>query len=95
MSATVPFITTVADLQRGYRSLVKRMKRTGEPLVVVNNGKPDVVVMDVDTYDARTKVLLELEEEYLLKVASEAISEYNTGETVALKKHQTLMDLIR
>ncbi len=91
---TIPFMATVADLQRGYRALVKKIKQTGEPLVVVNNGEPDVVVMDVKTYNAKAKRLQELEEEYLLRVSQEALKEYKEGKTVWLKKGQKLSDLL-
>lgn len=94
MDTVIPFITTVADLQRGYRTLVDKIKRTGEPLVVVNNGKPDVVVISAEVYNNKAKRLKELEEEYLLKVYKEAIDEYKKGKTVKLKKGQTLLDLI-
>lgn len=91
---TVPFIVTVADLQRRYRSLVDKIKKTGEPMVVISNGDPDVVVMDVATYNSYTQRLKKLQEEYLLRVASEGLKEYKAGETVSLKKGQRLLDLI-
>lgn len=91
---TIPFMATVADLQRGYRTLVEKIKESGEPLVVVNNGKPDVVVVDAKTYNIRVKRLQELEEEYLLRIYKEAIDEHKKGKTVKLKKGQTLLDLI-
>lgn len=94
MDTVIPFITTVANLQRGYRTLINKIKRTGEPLVVVNNGKPDVVVISVETYNDRTRRLKELEEEYLLKVLEEAKKEHREGKTVWLKKGQKLSDIL-
>lgn len=94
MITTVPFMATVADLQRGYRTLVEKIKASGEPLVVVNNGKPDVVVVDAKTYNIRAKRLQELEEDYLLKVYKEAIAEHKAGKTLKLKKGQSILDLI-
>jgi len=94
MITPIPFIANVADLQRGYRALVERIKKTGEPLVIVNNGKPDVVVMDVDEYNLRVKRLNSLEEEYLLKHANLAQKEYKSGKTVRLEKNQKLIDLL-
>ena len=91
---TVPFIVTVADLQRRYRSLVDKIKKTGEPMVVISNGDPDVVVMDVTTYNAYTQKIKELQEEHLLRTASEGLKEYKEGKTVTLKKGQKLLDLI-
>lgn len=94
MITTIPFMATVADLQRGYRALVEKIKETGEPLVVVNNGKPDVVVMDAVIYNNKTKRLQELEEEYLLRIRDEALKEYKAGKTRWLKKGQKLGDLL-
>lgn len=94
MVTTIPFMATVADLQRGYRALVEKIKETGEPLVVVNNGKPDVVVVDAKTYNIRAKRLQELEEEYLLRIYKEAIAEHKAGKTVWLKKGQKLSDIL-
>jgi len=88
------FIVTVADLQRRYRSLVDKIKKTGEPMVVINNGDPDVVVMDVATYNSYTQKLKELQEENLLRIASEGLKEYKAGKTIILKKGQKLLDLI-
>ena len=94
MITAIPFMATVADLQRGYRALVERIKKSGEPLVVVNNGKPDVVVMDAAVYNSRVKKMRELEEEYLLKIKDEALSEYKAGKTRWLKRGQKLSDLL-
>lgn len=90
----IPLIATVADLQRKYRSLVERIRETGEPMIVVNNGKPDVVVMDVSTYEAQTKRLREFEEAYVLKAAREGLTEYKKGKTIKLEKGQTLLDIL-
>ena len=95
MISTIPQIATVADLQRKYRSLVDKIKKTGEPLVVVNNGQPDVVVMDTEVYNTKIARLNELEEEYLMKVIKEGMEEHRQGKTIKLKKGQTLMDLIK
>lgn len=94
MDIAIPFITTVADLQRGYRSLVNKIKETGELLLVVNNGKPDVVVMSADVYSAKAIRLKELEEEYSLRIFNEAIAEYKAGKTVWLKKGQKLSNIL-
>lgn len=94
MDIAIPYITTVAELQRGYRALVDKIKKTGELLLVVNNGKPDVVLMSADVYNIKAKRLKVLEEEYLLRVYKEAIVEHKAGKTIKLKKGQSLMDLI-
>ena len=94
MMTTIPFMATVADLQRSYRVLVDRIKKTGEPLVVVNNGEPDVVVIDAATYNSKVERIREMEEEYLLKIGEEALEEYKLGKTIRLKKGRKLSDLL-
>nr|OGC90178.1 MAG: hypothetical protein A2V48_01430 [Candidatus Amesbacteria bacterium RBG_19FT_COMBO_48_16] len=91
---SVPLIATVADLQRKYRSLVDKIKETGEPLVVVNNGQPDVVVLDTQAYNTQVAKLKKLEEESLLRAIQTALEEHKTGKTVKLGRGQKLTDLL-
>lgn len=91
---TFPNIANVADLQRRYRQVVNQVKKTGIPTLVVNNGKPDVVLMDLDNYQVQASRLQELEELYLSQLTQKALSEYRAGKTTHLKKGQTLLDLI-
>lgn len=91
---TLPVIATVADLQRRYRPLVDEVKKTGEPMVVVNHGEPDVVLLDPNVYNAQISRLKELEEAYLLTTRDEALKEYAQGKTVKLKKGQKLIDIL-
>lgn len=92
---TIPSIATVADVQRGYRTLVNTIKKNGEPLIVVNNGKPDAVILDVKKYNEYMQRLGELEKERLLRLSREAIEEYKKGKTVRMKKGETLMELLK
>lgn len=92
---TIPNMAKVADLQRRYRYLIEEMKKSRKPVVILNNGNPDAVVMDVATYNTFVERLDELEENYLLNVAEEGIKEFEKGKTVPLKKNQKLLDLIQ
>lgn len=91
---TLPVITTVADLQRRYRPLVDEVKKTGEPMVVVNHGQPDVVILDPMVYNAQVNRLKELEEAYLLAARDEALKEHKQGKTIKLGKNQKLIDIL-
>jgi len=91
---TIPYIATVADLQRKYKYLTTRIRKTGQPLLVVNRGKADVVVMDADYYDEKITKLRKLEEEYLLRVMEEGLEEYKKGKTKKLDKDKTLLDIL-
>ncbi len=87
-------MANVADLQRDYRGLVNGLKKTGKPVVILSNGNPDIVVMDVATYNSYTQNLKELQEMYLLDMAKEGMKEYKEGDTKTLKKDQKLLDLL-
>ncbi len=91
---TLPVIATVADLQRRYRPLVDEIKRTGEPMVIVNHGQPDVVLLDPTAYNAQVNRIKELEETYLLAIRDEALEEYKKGKTIKLKKDKKLIDIL-
>jgi prevent-host-death family protein len=49
-------IHSLTDFKRKTSQLVKQMRETGHPLVLTVNGKAELVVQDVDSY----QVLLEL-----------------------------------
>ena len=89
-----PQIATVADLQRNYRPLVTSLKKSGRPLFIVSNGKPDVVIMDIHTFESREKDLQDLEESYLLALAAEARKESKQKKTIIAKPNETLMDIL-
>ena len=91
---TLPVIATVADLQRRYRPLVDAVKKTGEPMVVVNHGQPDVVILDPEVYNAQVNRLRELEEAYLLATRDEALIDYKKGKTLKLGKNLKLIDIL-
>ncbi|MEK7141842.1 MAG: type II toxin-antitoxin system Phd/YefM family antitoxin [Patescibacteria group bacterium] len=91
---TLPVFATVADLQRRYRPLVDEVKRTGEPMLIVSHGQPDVVLLDPAVYNTQVNRLKELEESYLLATRDEALEEYKKEKTVKLGKNQKLIDIL-
>ena len=94
MNTILPEITTVADLQRSYRPIITRLKKSGKPLIVVSNGKPDVVIMDIRSYESREKAFLNIEESYLLTLANQARRESKKKKTIVPKADQTLLDVL-
>ncbi len=43
---TFPRTTTAREIQRNYRKIFDLVKKTKEPVVVMKNNKPEVVIMD-------------------------------------------------
>ena len=62
-------VKTVTELRKNLRAVVRQVHRTGRPVVITVNGKPDVVLVDADAYEKRThefvlaKLLAEGEED--------------------------------
>lgn len=91
---TLTQIATVADLQRNYRPLITSLKKSGQPLIIVSNGRPDVIIMDIDSFESREKELQDLEEKHLLSLVAEARKESKQKKTIIAKPDETLMDIL-
>jgi len=50
-------IKTVSDLKRKTGEVFKQLHRTGRPIIVTVNGKPDVVLIDVESFERKLKTL--------------------------------------
>jgi len=46
-------VKTLSELQQSPRKLINQLHRTGRPVVVTIKGKPDVVMMDVSTFERK------------------------------------------
>lgn len=53
-----------AAIRRNYNEIADLCKKTAEPIFLTKNGEGDLVVMDIDTYNRREK-MLRLREELL------------------------------
>jgi len=50
-------IKSVSDLKRKTREILDQVHRTGRPVVVTVNGKPDVVLLDATVFEKKLRVL--------------------------------------
>lgn len=50
-------IKSVSDLKKKTNAIFKQMHRTGRPIVVTVNGKPDAVLLDVGIFEKKLKAL--------------------------------------
>ncbi len=53
-----------AAIRQNYNEIAEMCRSTGEPVFLTKNGEGDLVVMDIDTYNKREK-MLKLREELL------------------------------
>ena len=69
---------TLAELESRPRDILDQVHRTGRPVVVTVDGKPDVVILDVATYERRLKAL------NLALLLAEAEADAKAGRTAPL-----------
>lgn len=50
-------IKTVSDLKKKTNEIFKQMHKTGRPIIVTVNGKPDAVLLDVKVFERKLKAL--------------------------------------
>ena len=53
-----------AAIRQNYNEIAEQCSKTGEPVFLTKNGEGDLVVMDIETYNRREK-MLKLREELL------------------------------
>lgn len=68
-------IKTVSDLKKKTGEVFKQLHRTGRPIIVTVNGKPDVVLVDVELFEKKLKTL------NLRALMAEAESDVKKGHT--------------
>ncbi len=49
-------IKSVSDLKKSTHRIFEQIHRTGRPIVVTVNGKPDVVLLDAEIFEKRLKI---------------------------------------
>lgn len=50
-------IKSVSDLKKKTREIFKQMHRTGRPIIVTVNGKPDAVLFNAEVFEKKLKAL--------------------------------------
>lgn len=90
MNNIFPKTASSQQIQRHYRSLFNYVIDTREPLIVLNNNNPEVVIIDIQTYaDMQTKI--SAHEQHL---ARQAINSYqDEKQRKKLKKLTSLSQL--
>ena len=77
-----------AAIRQNYNEIAEFCKKTSEPVFLTKNGEGDLVVMDIDTYNKREK-MLKLREE-LLAVEEDRIhgnKGYSVDEVAAMMRN--------
>lgn len=83
---------SVSDVQRDYRKVFDRAKKTKQTVMVLRDNKPDVVVIDAKVLADKEKRLEELEIESALRAVEEGRKEYKEGKTIKAKSLADFME---
>ena len=90
MSQLMPKTASSKDIQKNYRTLFNEVMSSEEPLIVLNNNKPEVVVISIKTFES----LSQSREDYEQNMAQKAIGNYKLEKKNGkLKKLSSLADL--
>ena len=86
----MPITASVSDIQKRYRELFDKVKKTGEPLVILKKNKPEVAIVDILLFEEMSRKVRELEE----KKALEAVAVYEKEKRAGkLKKLKSVREL--
>lgn len=91
MNTLMPHTVSVSDIQKNYRKIFDKARRTKEPVIVLSNNKPDVAIIGYDDLESLRKIAYEAEVKDTLKVVKEGRKELKEGKTI---KANSLADLI-
>lgn len=79
---TMPATASMREVQRNYKKLFNRVSLTKEPLYLLSNNKPKVVVLDVRIFEDMAKSKnKELTENEALEIIAEGDRELVEGKT--------------
>lgn len=92
MNTLMPNTVSVSDIQKNYRKVFDRVKRTKEPVIVLSNNKPDVAIIGYDELETLRKVAHEVEVKDALAAIADGDRELQTGKT---KTASTLAELLK
>ncbi len=82
MDIPVGNIVSVSDLQKDYRKIIDKAKRTNQPILVMRGSTPEAFILDTAVMNKMSKRLEELEREDTLKIVSEGRKEAKAGKTI-------------
>jgi prevent-host-death family protein len=87
----MPATVSAKDIQKNYRKVFEKVKKSGKPVVVLTNNTPDVAVIGIKELDKLYKKARKIELLDALSMVDIYKKEKNSGK---LKKLNSLSDLM-
>jgi prevent-host-death family protein len=69
-------IEPITNLKSKSAELLRRAQKTGQPIVITQNGKPTAVLVDVESYQRQQQAL------FLLKILAQGDQDYRAGRSL-------------
>jgi len=89
---SLPNFVSVSDLQRDYPGLLKKLKKSQEPLLILKNNSLEAVMLSPEVYNLLQEKIVEFE----MKDALEAIKGYEKEKKEGkLKKLESVDELFK
>lgn len=86
----LPNTVSVRELQRGYRGVVEMARRTRDAIVLLNNSKPEAVLLSAETYNDLVANDYVFDEAETLRLVNQARRSYRAGKAKKLKSWDDL-----
>ena len=90
---TLPATASVQEMQRNYRRLLDRVKQSRRPLFVLRNNSPEVVIVDVRSWEELVARAVKREEEEALQAIRSFFREAQRNKLKILRG--SLVDLMK
>jgi prevent-host-death family protein len=74
-------ICTISELQSEPLAVVEQVRKTGRPMIVTNEGKADVVIMDAATFEHKLKLA------NLARLLAEGEADIRAGRTISAREY--------
>ncbi|KKU06499.1 MAG: hypothetical protein UX09_C0050G0003 [Candidatus Uhrbacteria bacterium GW2011_GWE2_45_35] len=81
----LPNIVSVRELQRGYRSVVDLAIKSHDAVVLLNNSKPEAVLLSAETYNDLVSNDYIFDEKETLRLVNQARRSHCAGKSKQLK----------
>lgn len=78
-----PFFRTVTQFTSQRRKIKRRLTNTGAPVVLLNRGRPELVVQDVEAY---RKLIARLDHLEAMDAIREGMADIHAGRGIPLKQ---------
>lgn len=92
MNIPLDNIVSSSELQKNYKKVFNKAKRTKKPIIIMRGEKPQVAIVDIRVLEQDSKRLEELEMEETLSAIKEGEKEFKEGKT---KKADSMLDLLK